>query len=87
MTQSKKYYINDEIFEELSLKTYQIWQEGFQIGKNIQKAEYLGDMEGKDFEQSCLKFFKNDPNFNWKLLTFYGAKLWENETDARKKYG
>ncbi len=85
MSKIKKYYIDDNLFEDLPEKRYQIWQEGFKIGNIIQEAEYHGEAEGKDFEQACLKYFKNDPNFNYRNLTFFGCKLFNNENDARIK--
>ena len=50
MSKIKKYYIDDNLFEDLLEKKFQIWQEGFKIGNIVQEAEYHGEAEGKDFK-------------------------------------
>ena len=80
-----KIYIDDEVFNELTLEKFEIWEEGFRIGNIIQEATMHGSIDGKNFEEACLKFFKGDINYNYRKNTFNGNRLFEKEEDARLK--
>lgn len=46
-----------------------------------------GVVWAKTFKEACDKYFKDDPLYDAKNLTYWGCKLFNNEHDARKAFG
>lgn len=76
------------------MKTYDIWSEGYRIMCEYSDAHIMGKGQGNSFREACIQCFNSRPkdpewafNFNEEKLTFWGCKLFDNETDARKNFG
>lgn len=69
---------------------FAIWAEGYAVTGNQSGAMCFGNAEGDTFEHACKALFAEradrdyyDPHRN----TYWGCKLFDNETDARKSFG
>lgn len=73
------------------MKIFEIWSEGYIIQGNKSTAIYFGREKAETFKEACDNFAKITPNFaeyyNPKKMTFWGCRLFDNETDARKSFG
>ena len=73
------------------IKSFPVWMEGFSVSGQSEPAKYLGQFDADTFEQACKISIKG--NLNWEDLyddqtnTFWGMKFFDNEEEARKKYG
>lgn len=80
-------------------REYQIWSEGFLITgmEGVPaKAKLCGTGKGETFQEACDIFFNNRNHknyaenkkyYNSKYLTYWGCRLFEKESDARKSFG
>ena len=70
-------------------KEWEVWMEGYTVSGAFEKARFYGKFKAPTFRDACLECFKNDPEnyFNKKDLTYWGCKLHDNETDAKKNFG
>jgi hypothetical protein len=66
---------------------YEIWSEGFATKSGKNKAHLMGKSFGGSFQEACDMFFKGSPLYNSAELTHWGCKLYDNETQARQKFG
>ena len=70
---------------------YEIWSEGYSCTGNSSGAIYLGTFEAESFKAACDLLAKSDKEFdrlyNPERMTFWGCRLFDNETDARKSFG
>ena len=73
--------------ERIKQLEFEIWSEGFNITGNSGKATLHGTIEAKNFKDSCNKFFKNADSYDPEDLTYWGCRLYDNETDARRTFG
>lgn len=72
----------------MSTNKYTIWSEGFNTTGHSGKAIVMAhDIEASSFEEACLKAFKDDKFFDEKNLTYWGCRLFDNETEARESFG
>ena len=73
------------------MKTYEIWSEGFIANGITLDATYLGTSEGNTFQEACENFAKKDEEFarcfDLDDLTYWGCRLFDNETEAREFCG
>jgi hypothetical protein len=75
------------------MKQYEIWSEGFVDSRERVGASFLGYGEGETFHEACVYYMNTDKEhkelryFNVKDLTFWGCRLFDNETDARRSFG
>ena len=71
--------------------TYEIWSEGFAATGQSGTAHRHGAAEGETFQEACEAFAQADTAFadyfSAGKLTYWGCKLFDNESDARKRYG
>jgi hypothetical protein len=70
--------------------TFEIWCEGFRATGESGTAQVLGTARGETFEEACVTFFREEPTrhlFDRRALTYWGCKLFDNETDARRRFG
>jgi hypothetical protein len=75
-------------------KVFEIWSEGFRATGDIGTAHKHGEQEGEDFADACRKQFADDPPNDWgrsdfdpDRLTYWGCRLFDNEADARERFG
>lgn len=71
-------------------KDFNIWSEGLACTGQSGKAQFHGSYKGITFAEACEAWAKStdDPNyFDRKHLTYWGCKLFNNESDARKSFG
>ncbi len=74
---------------------YEIWMEGYAATGESGTAQYVGSVKAKSFGGACIKFSKTkegikkqwDEYFDSKKLSYWGCRLYDNETDARRAFG
>ncbi len=72
------------------MKKYEIWIEGYAITGNSSNAIKFGEAEGKDFKDAVATFFKDrddSSELNKDKTSYWGCRLFDNETDARRSFG
>ena len=77
-------------FESI-MNQYTIWGKGYRATGDSADATLLGKYHGENFKDACNNFakinscFKScfDPN----KMTYWGCRLFDNETAARARYG
>jgi hypothetical protein len=73
------------------MKNFEIWSEGFRATGEWGTATYHGSCEGDSFKQVCILFATHNLNFakyfDPDRMTFWGCKLFDNEYDARNRFG
>lgn len=69
---------------------WQIWSEGYSVTGNEGGAQLLGEVEAQTFPGACAIWANScsDPSlFNPGRLTYWGCRLFDNEADARERFG
>lgn len=72
------------------MKLFSVWSEGYAATGEQSKAIYHGKWKGKTFADACeawAKYTGQFSYFNKSSLTYWGCKLYDNGTDARKHFG
>jgi len=70
------------------MKVYDIWSEGYRATGEHGTAHHHGCAEGKTFRAACINFFdSSNEYFNKDKLAYWGCRLFDNQADARDKYG
>ena len=69
------------------MTTFEIWSEGYAVMEGRGTAHHHGNIEANSFKEACDIFFNNNKLYNPERLTYWGCKLFDNETDARKSFG
>jgi hypothetical protein len=72
------------------LKVYEIWVEGYIVTGDYGFADKLGEVAGITFRDACVNFFRlrdDSTYFEPDRLTYWGCRLFERESDARKSFG
>ena len=78
--------------EPESVKSFDIWIEGYAATGDRAQAEYLGKSSGTSFQKACEAILiklgrKTKGLYNPELNTYWGCKFYDNEKDARKYFG
>jgi hypothetical protein len=72
---------------------YHIWIEGWSAHVDQgerEKAKLLGTVEAETFADACRSWFSAHPSwsdFDADKLTHWGCRLFDNEADARARFG
>lgn len=68
---------------------YEIWREGYRVAPGpSDDAAKMGEADAPTFRDACIALLAHDTvYFNAEHLTYFGCKLFDNEADARKRYG
>lgn len=70
---------------------YEIWSEGFVVQGNSSGAIYHGSEYARTFKEACNKLSKKSLEFNRYYdpedMTFWGCRLFDNESEARESFG
>ena len=73
------------------MKKFDIWSEGFAATGENGEATFHGTISGEDFEDACCRFCSESEDFsgyfNQTSLTYWGCRLFDNEAEARSRYG
>ena len=70
------------------MKSYNIWSEGYRATGESSAAIRMGCGTGDTFKEACDKYFgKHDNYYDSKNLTYWGCRLFDNETEARTTFG
>jgi hypothetical protein len=73
------------------MKEFQIWSEGFIATGENGHAMLHATVKAIDFREACDKLAEKSRDFREYYdktnLTYWGCKLFDNEKDARKRYG
>ena len=69
---------------------WKVWMEGFKAQGNSSPAKFCGTFPGETFADACSAWadttnYRED--FDPERRTFWGCRLFDNETDARKAFG
>ena len=74
-----------------SIRLWNIRIEEYHFQEGKQGASFLGQDKGTTFKEACIKWFKNNSDsvvlFDSEEMTYFGCRLFDNETDARKTFG
>ena len=73
----------------MELKKYSIWREGFSFRGNTVKAVKIGESAGLSFLAAVANLKKHEPTEINSIGSscISGATLYDNEKDARRKFG
>ena len=66
---------------------FEIWSEGYSITGDRGTASLHGTSKAKNFKDACTKFFNINHLYDPDDLTYWGCRLYDNETDARETFG
>ena len=70
---------------------HEIWSEGFIATGQSEKAMFRGKYEGKTFKDSIINWIEKDKDAKQYVdldrMTYWGCRLFNNESDARKSFG
>lgn len=73
------------------MKEFDIWSEGYVATGQSSGATLLGYAKGEDFVQACVNLAKQDREFasyfDKDRMTYWGCRLFDNSSDARKSFG
>lgn len=73
-----------------TLKTYDIWVEGYRITGDSGEAHIIGQAQGHTFREACDSFFSHSDSsklYNSQRLSYWGCRLYDNELQARASFG
>lgn len=71
-------------------KTFTVWSEGYSCTGQHSGAQNHGEWQGETFADACQAWADSTSNpelFVREQLTYWGCRLFDNETDARKAFG
>lgn len=74
----------------MKTKLFHIWSEGYSMNNEHGPAQYICSVYAKTFKEACITAFKKGllgESFNEERLTTWGCRLYDNERDARKRFG
>lgn len=73
------------------MKLWQIWSEGFAVTGNEGTAHYHGTEGAETFADACARLAARDAEFgkyfDLQRLSFWGCRLFDNEAQARERFG
>lgn len=73
------------------MNLFEIWSEGYVVTGNSAGAYYHGSIRAETFREACIKFAEQNSEFKKYFdsdkMTYWGCKLFNNGTDARKSFG
>lgn len=73
------------------MKVYEIWSEGYRATGEEGSATFHGTMRGDSFHQACDRLAEHHSAFakyyETDTMTYWGCQLFDNEKDARARYG
>lgn len=72
-------------------RSYYIWSEGFRATGESSTATLHTRVRADSFKEACLKHAEKDDEFKLyfdpERMTYWGCRLFDNESDARKSFG
>jgi hypothetical protein len=72
-------------------KEFYIWAEGYRATGQSSGAICLGTAKGVTFQDACKRKASEDARFNSYFneehLSYWGCRLFDNESDARRTFG
>lgn len=66
---------------------YEVWREGYAGPGGGTLAAYLATIEAATFRDACDMVLAASDNYDSERLTIFGARLFDNETTARREFG
>jgi len=78
--------------EKEPIKTFQVWSEGYSTTGQYSDATFHGEFSGKTFREAVEKFKltcsrEAQRTIDLDRMTYWGSKFFNNEQDARKRFG
>ena len=68
-----------------------VWAQGYRTNGDSGSAHFWGSVEAEDLAGACKILASVDnqfkKNFEPERMTWWGCRLFDNETDARKTFG
>lgn len=87
----KFYGLKTNQAESDEIKSYEIWVEGFNVTGNESLASLAGTSQGASFKEACAYFAECDvswaKHYDAANNTWWGCRLFENESEARVAFG
>lgn len=80
-------YIGYQIKVPKRKRVFEIWAEGYATLEQYEGARLINIVRGETFADACEEHFKDHKYFNKQKLTVHGCRLFDNEADARKRFG
>jgi hypothetical protein len=72
-------------------RVYDIWTEGFRATGQYGTAMLHKSVKAGSLKEACLKYAQEDTDFedyfDPERMTYWGCKIFDNESDARKSFG
>jgi hypothetical protein len=72
-------------------RLFHVWSEGFAATGQSSPAIYHGTGSGRNFREACDNLAEKRPEFKKyydpEHMTYWGCRLFDNETDARRSFG
>lgn len=70
---------------------YEIWSEGYRASGDSSGAIKHGEADGENFKEAVARFATENPKFYTYYSpiqnTYWGCELFDNEVDARRRFG
>lgn len=70
---------------------FEVWVEGYRATGDSGTAMYWGTFEAENFDDACTQAVNNGEHdayyFDAARLMYWGCRMFDNETDARKAFG
>jgi len=68
---------------------YEIWMEGYVVQGGCGHAHLVASIEANSFQEACDKHFSTvgDGIYRSSQLSYWGCRLFDNETDAKRTFG
>ena len=75
----------------ITVKTYEIFSEGYIATGGSSGHVYHGSSTGETFKEACINYAKTNKEFaeyfDENRMTYWGCRLFDNATDASKAFG
>lgn len=63
-------------------KMWEIWAEGYETNSEYQGPYKQGEILAASFKEACEKWYKDDSYYNSNTNTYWGMRLYPNETEV-----
>ena len=83
--------LEEDDFDRDTRRTWSIWCEGYRATGEYGRAHCMGQGLGDTFKEACVQFFEQRADlwedFDQEHLTYWGCRLFPDETPARRAFG
>lgn len=83
--------VHPQTQRQYRMTKFEVWMEGYTGSSNSGRARLLNVVEAETFAEACERAISAKPldqaNFDRQKMTLWGSCLFDNEADARQKFG